>query len=298
MESAMRDVRTRSAAAGQAEAAAGTFWPPPSPKRSARREVRFAATQLAVWAGLYGAYLLVRGLALENAASAFAHAGQLIDLERAGGLFQEQRVQHALASGAELRTFFNLYYMLGFGPLLGVVLVWLGLRRRGAYRELRTAMLASLGLASFAFVLYPTAPPRLVHGLGIADTVGLARSHDTSSFVGVHFNPYAAMPSIHIGWSLLLAVVGIRAFRNPLVRLLLVLHPLLMTIAVTTTGNHYLVDALAGAAVALVGYAIVSCRSLQLLGRLRLLAAFAARACAARGRPVRRSGLRAQEATS
>ncbi len=297
MESARRDVRTRSAAAARAEPTAAALSRAPSPKRSAHREARFAATQLAAWAGLYGAYLLVRSLALGNAASAYGHAGQLIDLERAGGLFQEPRLQHALASVAELRSFFNLYYMLGFGPLLGVVLVWLGLRRRGAYRELRTAMLASLALASFFFVFYPTAPPRLVRGLGIADTVGLARSHDAGSFAGVHFDPYAAMPSIHVGWSLLLAVVGLRVFRNPLVRLLLVLHPVLMTVAVTTTGNHYLIDALAGMAVALVGYALVSCRSLQLLGGVRLLAAFAARACAARGRPARRLRLEPQPAT-
>lgn len=263
-----------------------------------RREVHFALTQLGVWAALYGAYMLVRSFALADAASAFTHARQLIDLERAGGLFFEQEVQHALASAAWLRAFFNAYYMLGFGPLLGLMLAWLWLRRRGAYRELRTAMLATLGLASFAFVLFPTAPPRLVPGLGIVDTVGLSQSHDTGSFAGIQFDPYAAMPSIHVGWSLLLAVVGVRIFGGRLVRLLLALHPLVMTLAVTTTGNHYFVDAAAGMAVALVGYAIVSCGSLRLLGRLGPLAAFAARACVARGRPSGRTGPKAQRAIS
>jgi len=249
-------------------------------------ELRFATSQLVVWAGLYGLYLMVRSLALANASSAFAHAAQVIGIERAAGLLVEVRLQHALASVEELRVFFNLYYMLGFGPLLGLTLVFLGLRHRGAYRELRTAMLTSLALASAFYVFYPTAPPRLVDELGIVDTVGLDQVR--GSFAGIDFNPYAAMPSMHVGWSLLLAVVGIRVFKRRSLRFLLALHPVLMTLAVTTTGNHFLVDALAGVAVALLGYALVSCRSLQLLASFRLLTAFAARACAARGRPARR----------
>ncbi len=233
-------------------------------KRQFSRELRFAATQLAAWAGLYGVYLFIRSLAIKNAGDAFRHAAQLIDLEHAGGLLHEAQVQHAVASIRELRIFFDLYYMLGFGPLLGLTLVWLGLRHRRAYRELRTAMLASLGLASLFFVLYPTAPPRLVRGLEIADTVGLA-GHDTGSFAGIRFNPYAAMPSMHVGWSLLLALVGIHIVKKRLPRLLLALHPALMTLAVTATGNHFIVDALAGMAISLLGYALVSCRSLQLL---------------------------------
>lgn len=262
----------------------------------AARELRFAATQLALWAGLYGAYLVVRSLTIKNAADAFAHAAQLVDLERAAGLFVESGIQQALASVGTLRVFFDLYYMVGFGPLLFLSLVWLGLRHRGAYRELRAAMLASLALALLIFVLYPTAPPRLLPGLGIADTVGLS-GHDTGSFAGIHFNPYAAMPSMHVGWSLLLALVVIRVEKRRSVKLLVALHPILMTLTVTTTGNHFFVDALAGMAVALLGYALVSCHALQLLTRARPLAALATGACAARGRPVPRSALHAQQET-
>ena len=88
-------------------------------------------------------------------------------------------------------------------------------------------------------------------GLGIADTVGLS-GHDTGSFAGVRFNPYAAMPSLHVGWSILAGDRALPRDRRSWVRAVAVLHPVLMTLAVTQTGNHYLADSLAGALVALL----------------------------------------------
>lgn len=246
-------------------------------ERSFKGGLRFVAIQLTVWAGLYGLYLFVRGLAVERADAAFTHASQLIRLERAGGLFHEASVQDAVTSVKGLSKFFDLYYMLGFGPLLLLALIWLAWRHRTAYRELRSAMLISLALASIPFVLYPTAPPRLISGLGIADTVGLA-GHDAGSFAGIRFDPYAAMPSMHVGWTLLLSLVGYRLTRNRLIKILLVAHAVLMTLAVTATGNHFFVDAAAGSAIALLGYALISCRALRLFrgshpARARLLGA-------------------------
>jgi len=108
--------------------------------------------------------------------------------------------------------------MVGFAPLLVTVLGWLAIRPRARYRSLRSLLFVSLGIAVFFYVLYPTAPPRLVPGLGIADTVGMA-GHDTGSFAGIRINPYAAMPSMHFGWSVLLAIVGYRTmvalYRRP-----------------------------------------------------------------------------------
>jgi membrane-associated phospholipid phosphatase len=79
--------------------------------------------------------------------------------------------------------------------------------------------------------------------------VGLA-GHDSGSFAGIRFDPYAAMPSLHVGWSVLVASALLRATSRTPLRVLAVLHPVLMALAVTATGNHYLVDSLAGAAVA------------------------------------------------
>jgi PAP2 superfamily protein len=207
-----------------------------------------------LWASLYPAYLVVRGATIEDPGDASANAAQLIDLERAVWLFHEASLQHLLSAAAD---FFSAYYMVGFGPLIAGVLVWLGLRHRGHYRELRTLLFVSLGIAVVCYVLYPTAPPRLVPTLGIADTVGLS-GHDTGSFAGIRFNPYAAMPSMHVGWSLLVGLVGFRAVRPRLGKALFALHPLLMAVTVTATGNHYFVDSIAGASIAVVSVALVA----------------------------------------
>ena len=131
------------------------------------------------------------------------------------------------------------------------LLVWLGLRDRSRYRELRRLLFLSLAFAVVLYVAYPCAPPRLVPGLDVADTVGLS-SHDTGSFAGIKFNPYAAMPSMHVGWSLLVGIVGFRAARRLPLRAFFALHPFVMAVTVTATGNHYFLDSAVGAGIALL----------------------------------------------
>jgi PAP2 superfamily protein len=215
---------------------------------------RFAAREVLVWASLYPAYLAIRGSSIDDGRTAIAHGSDLIQLERATGLFHEADVQSALHPVVEV---FSAYYMLGFGPLIATVCIWLGIRHRHLYRELRTLLLTSLGLAVIGYVTYPTAPPRLVPGLGISDTVGLS-GHDTGSFAGIRFNPYAAMPSMHVGWSVLVGILGFRAARSRLLKAFFVLHPFVMVLTVTATGNHYFVDALAGTAAALTALTLLT----------------------------------------
>ena len=221
------------------------------------RTFRFAGFEFALWAGLYGAYLALRNLSMGSPDEAFANASAVVDIERAAGIFHEVTVQHTLSVVLGLERVFDVYYMVGFGPVIFGMLVWLGLRHRGAYRELRTWLLLSIGIASLSYLLLPTAPPRLVEGLGIADTVGLA-GHDSGSFAGIKFNPYAAMPSMHVGWSLLIGLIGFRVARRPLVKALFLLHPIVMAITVTATGNHYFLDSIVGILVALSAVALLN----------------------------------------
>ncbi|HEX9415356.1 MAG TPA: phosphatase PAP2 family protein [Gaiellaceae bacterium] len=230
-----------------------TAQPAPSWRSGLRPVARLLVVELAIWAAAYGGYLTLRGLTIGNPAEAHAHAGEVVRAERALGLFHEASLQGGLGAVADV---FSTYYLLGFGPVLGLVIVWLGLRRPELYRELRTVLLVSLALASVAFVFFPTAPPRLVAGLGITDTVGLS-GHDTGSFAGIRFDPYAAMPSMHVGWALLAGLYGFRAARSRLLRLFFLLHPAVMAVAVSATGNHYFLDSAAGVAVAGLALALV-----------------------------------------
>jgi hypothetical protein len=220
------------------------------------RTARFAGFELGLWASLYGAYLVLRNLSMASPDEAFANASAVVDLERAVGLFHEVTVQNTLSVALGLERVFDVYYMVGFGPVIAAMLVWLGFRHREEYRQLRTWLLLSIAIASLSYLLLPTAPPRLVDGLGIADTVGLA-GHDSGSFAGVKFNPYAAMPSMHVGWSLLVGLIGFRVSRRPLTRALFAIHPILMAVTVTATGNHYFLDSIVGIAVALAAFAIL-----------------------------------------
>jgi hypothetical protein len=214
--------------------------------------VRFGAIELFIWSAVYGLYLAVRGVSIASPDEAFANARGVVDLERALGLFHEASLQSAFRG---LDEALSVYYLLGFAPLIVCVLVWLGISRRPHYRELRTLLLVSIGLAVVVHIMLPVAPPRLLPGLGIADTVGLDQNHD--SLFGIPFNPYAAMPSMHVGWSLLVGLVALNASGSPVLRGFFALHPVVMAIAVTATGNHYFLDSLAGAVVALLALGLV-----------------------------------------
>ncbi len=223
-----------------------------------RRFVPFAAFEASLWLGLYVAYLALRDFSIGSAQQAVANGVALVHAEEALGLFHEASVQ-AAAEAWHLEGWFDLYYLVGFGPAIVATLVWLGVSHREDYRRLRTWLLVSLGLASVLYVLVPTAPPRLVPGLAIGDTVGLS-GHDTGSFAGIRFNPYAAMPSMHVGWTLLVAIVAISVCRHRLARAAWALYPVGMVVCVVVTGNHYFVDAIVGAAIALIAVALCSRR--------------------------------------
>src|SRR5919198_3513403 len=215
---------------------------------------RFTLLELGIWASLYPTYLAIRGTTIGDGHEAIRHGTSLVHLERAADLLHEADIQRAVHP---VSAFFSTYYMLGFGPLIATVLIWLGIRHRELYRSLRTLLFVSLGLAVIGYVFYPTAPPRMVPGLGLADTVGLS-SHDTGSVAGIRFNPYAAMPSMHVGWSVLIGIFGFRAARSRWLKAFFVTHPFLMVVTVTATGNHYFVDAIGGATAALAAVVLLA----------------------------------------
>jgi hypothetical protein len=212
------------------------------------------AVQVTLVLGAALLYFAVRGVTEGSTADAIHNGYRVLHLEHTLGIAAEQTVQNAVLGSRVLTTFANWVYIWGHWPVIIVTLVWLHRSHRRGFVLLRNAMFISgaIGLVFFAF--YPVAPPRHLPD-GFVDTVTeLSRSYRVLQPPSL-VNEYAAVPSLHVGWNLLVGVFLVRHGRSAVVRGLGVASPLMMTFAVVATGNHYVVDAITGAGVALVGLA-------------------------------------------
>ncbi|HQR28088.1 MAG TPA: phosphatase PAP2 family protein [Nocardioides sp.] len=199
-------------------------------------------------------YFGVRGRTEANFATAARHGYDVLAFEKRLGIDLEQRFQGLIIDHPGLVTLANWVYIWGHWPVIIGTLVWLYAAHRQEYLLLRNAMFISGAIGLVIFVTYAVAPPRLLD-MGMVDTV-TERSHSYRVLQPPGLvNRYAALPSLHLGWNLLVGIVLFRATRNPLVRVFAVASPLLMAFAVVATGNHYLVDPVLGCVVALVGLA-------------------------------------------
>jgi hypothetical protein len=199
--------------------------------------------------GLYGLYELARGLVMGDASGAERHAHRLVALERSLHVFGEARVQQAAHALPGLIGLLGTAYLTLHLTVTVAVLLWLHQRRPSAFAFVRTTLLIASGLALVGFLVYPTAPPRLA-GIGIADTVSNGHISLNHGLVSSLYNPYAAVPSMHIGYALVVAASLLRYGRHPLFRALGVLYAPAVLLVVVATGNHFFVDAAAGALVA------------------------------------------------
>jgi hypothetical protein len=201
----------------------------------------------------YLVYSQVRGLAGDRHSDAFANARHLADLERSLGMFHELSIQQWVLPSAFFIDIFNWIYFYGFFPVLIPTAIWLYMRRPRTYELARTAFLASGGIAVCFFLTLPTAPPRLAD-MGFIDTLNQSLTPTYSSIPGV--NHYAALPSMHVGWTFLLATAIYLALPNFKFRGIAYVIPIAMFSATVVTGNHWFLDAVLGLAVALCGLGI------------------------------------------
>jgi hypothetical protein len=219
------------------------------PSWAARRE-------LAVFAAGYLTYFGVRALTEGEPSRAFANAASVLRLEVGLGLDWESAVQSVVLRSGWLVDVANAVYIYGHWPVLVVAGVLLFRYRRSHYYRLRNVCLLTglIGLAIFA--LFPVAPPRLTD-IPIVDTV----TRDAEGYRQVLppslVNEFAAMPSFHAGWNLLVGIVVFQATRNVLIRALAVAMPAAMIWAVVATANHFVVDVLAGVAIVLAALVVV-----------------------------------------
>jgi membrane-associated phospholipid phosphatase len=197
----------------------------------------------------------VRALTEENGASAVSHGRQLLRLEHHLGVAWEESFQHAIIGTDWLVTFANWVYIFGHWPVIATVAIFLYTRRREGYVLLRDAVFVSGAIGFAFFATLPVAPPRLIDA-GFVDTV-VERSHAYRALQPSELtNEYAALPSLHFGWNLLVGIVLFGLTRNVLVRLFAVGMPVVMAFSVVATANHYVLDVIAGFVVVVVGFAI------------------------------------------
>jgi hypothetical protein len=206
-------------------------------------------------------YYLVRGFTNTETRidEAVGRGVDIVRIEQSMGIFWEVELQSWALSYDWLIKFLNAFYLYGHLPIIGTMAVWMYFWHRPQYLLMRNAFLVSGAIALIFYVNFPTAPPRLLPqeaGFQFVDTIlqeyNRSRPDTPSWFV----NEYAAFPSMHIGWNLLVGIAIWLATRNVLMRAFAVLMPVIMLVVIILTANHYILDAAGGIAVMLLGLGI------------------------------------------
>jgi hypothetical protein len=208
--------------------------------------------QIVLFCGAYWLYRLARGLVDGRAAEAFDNARAVVDLERALGLFFEPAV-HAWVSGhAVVIDFASWMYLNSHFAVTTVALAWIYLRRNERFYFVRNMFMVAMGIALVGYVALPTAPPRFMPELGFTDSVAAFTGVKAdSASADLLFNPFAAIPSMHVAFALMLGVTMSRIVRRGWARTLWLAYAPVVTFVVVATANHWWIDGFLGAVVAL-----------------------------------------------
>ncbi|KOV61958.1 phosphatase PAP2 family protein [Streptomyces sp. MMG1121] len=213
--------------------------------------------ELLLVAGLFLVYKLGRQLATGHTGNAFHNAHRVWDLERALYLPHENAVQSALLHGDGLVHIANTYYATVHFPATLAFLVWLYLRRPAHYVWARRVLAVVTTAALVLPFTFPLAPPRMLTGTGLVDTAKIYGPSVYGPPSSDHLsNQFAAMPSLHFGWALMVAIGLIVATRSRW-RWLWLLHPLITLVVIVGTANHYWLDAIVATAMLGVTLAVI-----------------------------------------
>jgi membrane-associated phospholipid phosphatase len=208
------------------------------------------ARQWLLFAGAYYLYRLVRGLVDGHANVAYQHARDIVDLERSVHLFIEQDVQQWAIQNSVFIHVANWMYVNSHFLVTTTFLIWLYVARNHAYYFVRNMFMVAMVFALIGYVAFPTAPPRFLPEWGFQDTVADFFGNTASQTASVLYNPYAAMPSMHVAFALMIAVPAFQLVRHRWLKALWLFYPLLVTFVVISTGNHFWFDAFLGAVTA------------------------------------------------
>jgi hypothetical protein len=202
---------------------------------------------------LYGAYELSRGLGDVNVRSAVSNGRAILHLEQVWHLAPERVLNEALEHATWVAVAASYFYSVMHYIVTPVVLVWMYRKHRDHYGSARTALAISTVVGLVGYLLLPTAPPRMLAHSGLRDTLADTQGYgwwggegSVPRGLGALTNQFAAMPSLHVGWAIWCGVLVAMYARRRWVKLLGIAYPITTTIVVMATGNHYLLDAIAG----------------------------------------------------
>jgi hypothetical protein len=195
--------------------------------------------------GLYALWQFAGSFTVMSAAGAVPRARWLWHAERVLYLPSETALQRPFLPHPVLIQALNLYYDILHFPLLGACLVWLYARHRASYPRVRTTVALFTGV-SLLIQLIPVAPPRLLPGTGMVDTAVRYGQSVYSWHGGLDADEFSAMPSVHVGWALIVAIAVITVSRNRW-RWLAAAYPVLTLLVVVVTANHFWLDGIVAA---------------------------------------------------
>jgi len=220
--------------------------------------------QIVLFCGAYWVYRLVRGLVDGRAAAAFENARHIVHIERGLGLFFEPSVNGWALDHDWISDVSSWLYVNSHFTITTATLAFLYLRRNDRFYFVRNMFVVAMGIALVGYLVFPTAPPRFLPHLGFQDSVAHFTGVDTQAS-NVLFNPYAAVPSMHVAFALMLGLSMAAIVRRRWAKALWSVYPLLVTFVVVATANHWWFDGVAGAATA----AVSAVAARELLARAR-----------------------------
>jgi hypothetical protein len=217
---------------------------------------------------IFFVYDWLRDRAAGTSAAAYRHAKQVVDVEKFLGLYHEHSIQHAFLSVDWFMAFWNIYYGTIHFVMPVVALAWMYRRAPVRYVRWRNALVLMLGISLLGFWLYPLMPPRLMPAhydfvdaaarfFNFGPQVRVRFGPDgqpTAAAVRAYGNLYAAMPSLHVGWSTWVTLSLWPLVRRSWARVLLALYPVTVIFGIVVTANHWILDAVGGWAVLGIAY--------------------------------------------
>jgi hypothetical protein len=222
-----------------------------------RRTVRpfSIALEAALVVVAYAVYYIVRGSTEGQVSAATDAARTISDIEEWLLVYWEPEMQDVVLDYRWLTHLFNWIYIWWHWPVIIVIAVWLFLYQPRSYRLYRDAFVLSGAVGLIFFAAMPVAPPRLSDPQ-IVDTISryseAYRDYESPAFV----NQYAAFPSLHFAWNLLASIAVVTCASHRLLRVAAVVSPIVVLVSIVVTGNHFVLDAVAGAVLAVAALAI------------------------------------------